>query len=119
MATRLEAAGVSYPAEFDDNPIVPTSGESFPAAALKADGSTGIWMRTRPVFWEHEGNCAMREGAWKLVRRHPEDWELYNMGDDRTELHDLARGESRRLHRMIAEYDRRAAASHVLPWPVR
>ncbi len=44
------------------------------------------WTRERPIFWEHEGNAAVRLGEWKLVRRHGHAWELYNMEVDRTEL---------------------------------
>src|SRR5205809_4092258 len=25
--------------------------------------------RTQPIFWEHEGNKAVRDGKWKLVMR--------------------------------------------------
>ena len=42
------------------------------------------------MFWEHEGNAAVRIGRWKLVRDYPRPWELYDMEADRTELHDLA-----------------------------
>ena len=42
------------------------------------------------MFWEHEGNAAVRIGKWKLVRNYPRPWELYDMDADRTELHDLA-----------------------------
>ncbi len=32
----------------------------------------------------------MRIGQWKLVRKFPGDWELYDMTADRTEMHDIA-----------------------------
>ncbi len=119
MATCLDAAGAAYPAEYGGRPIEPTTGESFLPAAERADGRMGVFTRSAPLYWEHEGNCAMRDGEWKLVRKHPGDWELYNMTDDRTELDDLAAGESRRLARMVAEYEAWAARSRVQPWPVR
>ena len=43
-----------------------------------------------PLFWEHEGNAAVRVGKWKLVRKFPGPWELYDMEADRTEMNDLA-----------------------------
>ena len=44
----------------------------------------------RAIFWEHEGNRAVRQGKWKLVSKHPGGWELYDIDADRTEMHDLA-----------------------------
>ena len=45
----------------------------------------------RTLFWEHEGNRAVRQGDYKLVAQHNTPWELYNMRKDRNELHDLSR----------------------------
>ena len=48
---------------------------------------------TRPaptLGWEHEGNRALRQGKWKLVSRHKQPWELFDMEADRTEQRDLA-----------------------------
>ena len=118
MATCLEAAGVAYPTECNGTEIVPTTGESFLTAAERANGELGAWLRREPISWEHEGNSAVRDGEWKLVRRYPGDWELYNMNDDRTELHDLAAGEPDRLRRLVARYERWAARSNVVDWPV-
>ncbi len=61
----------------------------------------------RTIFWEHEGNRAIRKGDWKLVSRYSDDfrffkdwgwkkeprskeWELYNISEDRWELNDLS-----------------------------
>jgi arylsulfatase len=111
MATFLDAAGLPYPREREAGPVQPLEGESFlPALHGKA------WERQRPLFWEHEGNCAVRDGRWKLVCRHPGDWELYDMVEDRTELHDLApvnRPRVRTLAKLHAEW---AARCGVLPW---
>lgn len=74
------------------------------------------WERTRPLFWEHEGNRAVRAGAWKLVSRHPGPWELYNMEEDRTEGRDLAAGDARRAGSLAAEYQEWAARCGVVPW---
>ena len=42
------------------------------------------------LFWEHEGNRAVRMGRWKLVSKSRGRWELYDLQADRTELNDLA-----------------------------
>ena len=60
--------------------------------------------RTQPVFWEHIGNRAIRDGDWKLVAEHGEAWQLYNLKTDRTELHDLSKQEPERAAKMIAAY---------------
>ena len=46
--------------------------------------------RTQPLFWEHEGNRAVRSGNWKLVSTYPDDWELYDLAADRVERNNLA-----------------------------
>lgn len=46
----------------------------------------------RPIFFEHEGNRAVRHGAWKLVwANYRQRWELYDMRVDRSETRDLAK----------------------------
>ena len=85
MATFLHVAGAAYPTEHCGHAVTPLRGESFlPALGGAING------RQRPIIFEHEGNCAVRDGHWKLVNRHPESWELYDMAADRTELNDLA-----------------------------
>jgi arylsulfatase A-like enzyme len=70
------------------------------------------------IFWEHEGNRAVRQGQWKLVSRHPDNWELYDLDADRTELRNLAAAQPERVHSMITQYEDWAARCGVLPWPV-
>ncbi|HWC99421.1 MAG TPA: hypothetical protein VG456_21830 [Candidatus Sulfopaludibacter sp.] len=58
----------------------------------------------------------MRHGPWKLVRKFPGDWELYNMDEDRTELRDLAQRQAARVQQMAAEWQTWADRAGVLPW---
>jgi arylsulfatase len=45
----------------------------------------------RPLWWQHEGNRALRWGEWKIVAAGKDaQWELYNLNDDRSETNDLA-----------------------------
>ncbi len=74
------------------------------------------WQREQPIFWEHEGNSAIRLGQWKLVRKHGQDWELYDMDADRTELHDLRARNSDLAARLLNEYDGWAASVGVRDW---
>jgi arylsulfatase len=111
MSTILEVAGVPYPSEHNGRTIQSMEGESF-LPALRGEP----WTRQAPIFWEHEGNCALRWGDWKLVKKYPGPWELYNMERDRTESNDHITGEQSRAKEMIAEWDGWAERCGVLPW---
>jgi arylsulfatase A-like enzyme len=84
MATFIEVAEAAYPAERTGEPIPPLEGYSLlPILEGKPNDREAL-------YWEHEGNCAVRRDEWKLVKRYPGDWELYDMNTDRTEMNDLA-----------------------------
>jgi arylsulfatase len=108
MATILDVSGASYPQQLDGRSILPLEGHSL-RAAFNAD------MASRPpMFWEHEGNAAMRDGRWKLVREYPKDWELYDMEADRTETNDLAARHPERVAQMREQYEAWAKRCGVL-----
>ena len=112
-ATLYEIAGAGYPTELNGQPITPIEGRSFYKAL-----SENSWKREQPIFWEHEGNKAMRDGDWKIVSEIGKGWELYNMSKDRTELENLADSERNRLRDMVKSYESWANRCGVLPWPV-
>ena len=85
LPTILEATGSSYPDQVGGHEIQPLDGVSLLSLLAGKD-----WQREQPIYWEHEGNMAVRDGEWKLVKRHGQDWELYQMDEDRTELNDLS-----------------------------
>ncbi len=112
MPTFLEVAGASYPASVAAGPLPAMVGQSL--TPLFTGGT-----RTRgPIYWEHEGNKAVRDGKWKLVSRFPDGWELFDMEADRTELHDLAHAEPERTQAMAAMYDAWAKKVGAQPWPM-
>ncbi len=113
MPAFAELAAARYPREFNGKRIQPVEGESFLPALTDAN-----WRRQNPLYWEHEGNRAVRIGDWKLVSKHPGDWELYNMIDDRTELNDLSASEAERVRTMSHLYDNWAERCEVRPWPL-
>jgi arylsulfatase len=108
VPTILELAGVGSAAELD--------GESL--APLLAGGT-----RSRgPLFWEHEGWRAVRDGDLKLVARWPglrgePRWQLYDLAADRTELHDLAAERPADVTRLAALWEVWAQRAGVRPWP--
>ncbi len=109
MATILEVTGADYPARFGGHEILPCEGESL-VPSFSADGTS-----RGPLFWEHEGNAAVRIGQWKLVRKFPGDWELYDMTADRTEMHDIAAQHPERVGDMRERYAAWAERCGVIP----
>ena len=109
MATVLEITGTPYPEQRDGSPVAPLEGASL-APLFAAEQAS-----RPPMFWEHEGNAAVRMGKWKLVRKFPGPWELYDMDADRTELNDLAARHPERVAEMAAQYDVWAARCGVIP----
>ena len=72
--------------------------------------------RENPLFWEHEGNKAVRSGDWKLVMRHGKPWELFDLSTDPIELHDLAAVQPERVKELSAKYEEWAARAFVVPF---
>jgi arylsulfatase len=72
--------------------------------------------RKQSIFFEHEGNRAVRDGKWKLVAKSAKGkWELYDMEADRTEMHDLAVSDPARVKAMAAQWREWAKRANVLP----
>ena len=109
MATIVDATGSTYPQTFDGHAVAPLEGQTL----LPVFAHDGI--ERKPMFWEHEGNAAVRIGRWKLVKRYPLAWELYDMEADRTELHDLSAQQPERVADMAAQYEAWAARCGVIP----
>ena len=112
MPTLLEIAGATYPRRVAAGDVPPLVGQSLVPLFL---GKT----RTRaPIFWEHEGNKAVRDGKWKLVSRFPDQWELFDMEADRTELHDLRGTYPQRANLMADMWNGWARQVGVQTWPM-
>lgn len=115
MATCVDVAGTEYPATYNGNAITPLEGKSL-APVLE----TGSRAPHEAIFWEHEGNRAIRKGKWKLVSRwNREDggqWELYDLEADRTEMNNLAAGDPDRVNTMKADWEAWAKRANVAPW---
>ncbi len=111
MATCVELSGATYPAKVGEHAIAPPEGKSLtPAFANKP-------IDREAIYWEHEGNRAVRAGDWKLVAKGPgAAWELYDIAADRVESSDLAAKEPERAKKMAAMWEAWATRAKVLPW---
>ena len=76
------------------------------------------WEREQPIFFEHEGNSAIRLGNVKLVREFGRPWELYDMEQDRTELQNLIAKNAPLAKRLVREYESWAESAGVLDWNI-
>ncbi|MES2695460.1 MAG: arylsulfatase [Verrucomicrobiota bacterium] len=112
MATAVDISGIPYPKERDGLKIQPMEGRSL------APAFAGKKIEREALFWEHEGNRALRMGDWKLVAKGTHTpWELFNMKSDRTEMNDLAQAQPDRVKEMASIWDRWARRTHAVPWP--
>jgi arylsulfatase A-like enzyme len=86
MATCCDVAGIKYPSEIAGRSVTPVQGKSL-LPVLNSQIRDGHEY----LFWEHQGNKAVRWGEWKLVSKDRGVWELYNLEEDRTELNDVSK----------------------------
>ncbi|MCU4164432.1 arylsulfatase [Carboxylicivirga caseinilyticus] len=116
MATILDATGATYPKDYNGKSIPPHSGKSF-LPVVKGNEKE---IHTEPIFWEHEGNKAVRLGNYKLVSKWKNNetaqWELYDMVNDRTEMHNLVESMPDKVIEMEKMYLKWASDKKVLPW---
>ncbi len=110
MATLLDVAGAEYPESYPDRDPLPLEGVSM--LTTMRDGATDD---ERILHWEHEGNCGVRRGKWKLVRKFAQEWELYDMVADRTELQDVAAEHPGVVAELSAAYETWAKRCGVIP----
>ena len=113
LPTILAATGSSPLKELGGHPIQALQGRSFADLFAGKD-----WMRDEPIFFEHEGNAAIRLHNFKLVRRHNHSWELYDMDADRTELHNLAGKNAPLEAELLGQFDAWSLKQGVLDWDV-
>lgn len=125
--------GISTPGQWRSQPghlidiaatLVDISGASYPKDAVPLEGrSLRPAFEDRPIdrealYWEHEGNRAVRMGNWKLVAKHGKPWELYDLSVDRIEAKNLIEEKPDLASKLKRMYEAYAARTHVAPWPL-
>ena len=117
MATCVEVSGAKYPQQYKGETIRPLEGRSLVPVF------SGKKIERELLFWEHEGNCAIRVGDWKLVRKGGQrpgkidNWELYNLEEDRSELNNLAAEKPGLVKQLSEQWEAFALHAHARPWP--
>ncbi|HEX6987220.1 MAG TPA: sulfatase/phosphatase domain-containing protein, partial [Planctomycetaceae bacterium] len=110
MATCLDLSGAEYPKQKNGELVPPPEGRSLVPAFR------GERTDRDALYWEHEGNRAVRVGDWKLVAKGEEGpWELYDIAKDRTEMHDLASEHPEKVMELAAKWQAYAERANVLP----
>lgn len=118
LPTLLELTGGSYPAVFNGYRTRHMDGESF--AAMFAD--TAAPARRERQYYELQGNRGYISGTWKIVSLQPpaptlnlDNWMLFDILNDPTEIHDLAAAQPDVLRRLVEEFEAEATANYVYP----
>ena len=102
VPTVLELAGLETSREWEGRPVPPLPGRSL-VPVFADDGS----LSRDELWWQHEGNRALRVGDWKLVASGEDaEWELYDLSSDRTENHDLAGEHPEKVRELASRWTR-------------
>ncbi|MGV3641122.1 MAG: arylsulfatase [Adhaeribacter sp.] len=112
MATFTELAGASYPKTFKGQVISPMAGKSL-VPVFQGQQRQGHEY----LFFEHIGRRAVRHGDWKMLTINNKPWQLYNLKQDRTEMHDLAAQHPEIVSRLDKKWQEWAHQNKVLPKP--
>ena len=112
-ATLLDLGKAIYPREHQGNEILPLAGRSLLPVFQNRP------IDNHPIFFEHEGNRAVREGKWKVVwTNYTQRWELYDIDADRSETNDLASEFPHRVQQMDRLWHQWARRNFVEPTKV-
>lgn len=128
MATCVEVGQGSYPSTLNGQDIQPMEGKSLVSVFSQDE------LEREALYWEHEGNRAVRMGKWKLVSKaskkrsflwdkkeelQPADWELFDMEKDRTELNNIATQHPELVEKMAAMWLTWGKRTGIIPRPQR
>ncbi len=120
VPTVLEVLDLQAPKYFNGYPQKPIEGVSFASTFTDRDAETGKYIQ----YYEMLGNRALWYNGWKATAYHKSDsggdfdndtWELFNISEDFSEVHDLASANPQKLQDMIDLWFDQAGKYNVLP----
>jgi arylsulfatase len=126
MTTCVDVADAQYPKMYNDNDIYPMEGKSL------VPSFTNNPLNREAIYWEHEGNRAIRVGRWKLVSKADpskprkwdeieelpnELWELYDIEADRSEVNNLVGKYPEKVIQLAEQWMVWAKRTKVIPKP--
>jgi arylsulfatase A-like enzyme len=122
LPTVLEVTGATRPEVFKGYRTRPMDGRSF--AGLFGDAAAP--SRRERQHYELQGHRGYINGRWKIVSlqvpRQPavfDNWMLFDLEADPTEIHDLAASHPQVLQRMVAQFEEEASINYVYPIDTR
>lgn len=118
LPTLLDLTGVQAPAQYQGVPQLPLHGVSMAYTFNDANAPS----RRDVQYFEMVGDRALYQDGWKIVARHrkgedfdADTWELFRMGDDFSEVRDMAVQQPERVKRMVDRWWQEAERYGVLP----
>ncbi|MEK6257872.1 MAG: arylsulfatase [Planctomycetota bacterium] len=117
VPTLLELAGAEHPSRKEGSKLAPVQGKSL--GPLLAGSAEAVRTEQDWLGWELFGNRAIRQGDWKLVSLLPGaggtgDWQLFNLREDPSELHDLSKQHPEKREAMLKLWDEYAMTNGVV-----
>lgn len=103
VPTLLDITGGKLPAKVAELNVPSLHGKSL-LPAFKKDGS----VKHDYLWWNHDGNRAIRVGDWKIAADHQSPWELYDLRRDRSETKNLADEYPEKVKELEQEWIRHA-----------
>lgn len=117
MATLVDVSGATYPVTRTERGRASVAVLPMEGVSLRPAFANQPLRRKEPLFFEHDGSRAARDGDWKLVSERGGVWELYNIAEDRVELNNLAAKLPGKVKDLASRWETWATRTNVLPRP--
>jgi arylsulfatase A-like enzyme len=118
LPTLLDLLGLERPSHRHGRPVKPLAGASFRPTLHDENAPS----RHREQHYENIGHRGYYRDGWEIVTLHPpltpfsdDEWELYDLTKDPTELDDLRAAEPDKVRELAEAWEREAWANQVYP----